>query len=307
MATILITGGSGLIGTHLTKSLLADGHLVRWLSRTAGHRHRVRAYAWDVDAGNIDPEAIREVDHVVHLAGAGIADKRWTSRRVQALIDSRARSIRVLLRAFQEVGSAPRSIVSAAGVGYYGATTSDHILSESDPPGHDTIARISVEWEHAVDEWSALCRVVKLRTPVVLAKEGGALPRLAQPVRFGLGAAIGSGKQWMPWVHIDDLVAAYRQALVNDRMRGAYNVVAGNATNTELMHTLAQVLKQPFLLPRVPGWVLRAALGEMASILLEGSRVNGSRLAASGALLRHTDLQETLGDLLSRRSGNAAH
>ncbi|MBK9177338.1 MAG: TIGR01777 family protein [Flavobacteriales bacterium] len=298
MATILITGGSGLIGQHLTEALRREGHIVRWLSRSAGHRNGVAVYAWDVNAGTIDTEAVQEVDHVVHLAGAGIADQRWTPPRVQELIDSRVESARLLLRAFQQAGNAPRSMVSASGVGYYGASTSDQLITENDPPGRDTIARISSEWERAVDEWGSLCRVVKLRTPLVLAKDGGALPRLAQPARFGLGAAIGSGKQWMPWVHIDDLIAAYQRALNDDRMSDAYNVVAGNATNAEFMRTLAQVLGRPFFLPRVPGWVLRTVLGEMASLLLEGSRVSGVRLEESGMRFGHTRLRDALTDLL---------
>lgn len=298
MATILITGGSGLIGKRLTEALRHENHMVRWLSRNAGSRHGVQAFAWDVNANTIDPEAVHDVDHVVHLAGSSIADRRWTEGRIQDLIDSRARSARLLMRAFQQAGTAPRSMVSAAGVGYFGSSTSDLVLSEGDPPGSDTIARISEEWERAVDEWGSLCRVVKLRTPVVLANDGGALPRLVQPVRFGLGAAIGSGQQWMPWVHIGDLVAAYQRALFDDRMSGAYNVVAGNATNDEFMRTLARILDKPLFLPRVPGWALRAFLGDMASLLLGGSQVSGSRLQETGFTFDHAGLADALNDLL---------
>jgi len=281
MAVVLITGGSGLIGRALTKALLARGDQVRWLSREAGLRGVVRAYAWDVERGMVDLEALRGVDHIVHLAGAGIADKRWSKRRVAELIASRADSARLLLRGAREAGCRPQCIVSASGVGYYGAVTRDLPFTEDDAPGADTIARITVEWERAVDEWASLCRVVKLRTPVVLAREGGALPKLAALARWGLAARIGSGKQWMPWVHVEDLVTAYLRALDDDTMQGAYNVVGGNSTNLEFTKVLASALKRPMWLPPVPGALMRLALGEVADLLLKGSPIESIRMSDS--------------------------
>ncbi|MFN3874317.1 MAG: TIGR01777 family oxidoreductase [Flavobacteriales bacterium] len=298
MATILITGGSGLIGRRLTGALLEQGHEVRWLSRKAGLQGEVRAFAWDVHAGTLDRAALAGVDHIVHLAGAGIADQRWTNARVQELIASRAASARLLLRAQQEAGAWPRCLVSAAGIGYYGAVTSERILSEDDPPGTDTLARISVEWERAADEWSAFTRVAKLRTPVVLAREGGALPKLARPVRLGLGAALGSGRQCMPWIHIDDMVKAYQQALFDQRWSGAINIVGGNATNAQVMREAARALRRPFFLPNVPASVLRLALGELACVLLEGSPVSGAKAHGLGFAPSHSGLPGALRELL---------
>lgn len=298
MATVLITGGSGLIGRRLSRNLVQGGHAVRWLSRSAGEREGIRAFRWDLGSGMIDPAALEGVDHVVHLAGAGIADRRWTAARIRELIDSRSTSARLLLKAFISAGHSPRTMVSAAGIGYYGAVTSDRPFTEEAPAGKDTIARISLEWERSVDEWSSHCRVVKLRTAVVLAPEGGALPKLALPVRLGLGAALGSGRQWMPWVHIDDLVEAYAAAIADERMHGAYHAVGGNATNGELMRALARVLQRPFFLPGVPASLLRLALGRMADVLLEGSPIDGSRLAAAGHGPRRTVLEDALRDLL---------
>ncbi len=299
MSTILITGGSGLIGTALTGSLLADGHSVRHLSRTPGKRHGVQAFAWDIKAGTMDPQALEGVDHIVHLAGAGIADSRWTRSRVQELIDSRSLSALLLLHTAKKTGSRPRSMVSAAGINYYGAVTSQHRFTETDPAGADTIACISLEWEAAVDQWASLCRVVKLRTPVVFAAQGGALTKLSAPVKLGLGAALGSGEQWMPWIHLEDLVKAYRYAIDNEQMHGAYNVCAPeDATNGDVMRTVAKVLERPYFLPPVPGFLMRLALGELAVILLEGSRADTERLKATGFTFTHPTLERTLRDVL---------
>lgn len=302
MATVLITGGSGLIGTHLTRSLLAQGHDVRHLGRRPGERpDGVFTHHWDPQHGVLDERALEGVDHLIHLAGAGIADKRWTGVRVRELIASRADTASLLLHAAQRMGVRPRSFISAAGLNYFGAITTDRIHEEQDPPAGDTIGRISVAWENAVDPWRSLCRVVKLRTPIVLARDGGALPRLALPVRWGLGAPLGHGRQWMPWVHIDDAVAIYLHAIHNDAMEGPYHVNASDQPdNRTFTRTLAQVLKRPFLLPPVPAVILRMALGELAGLLLEGSRASNARLLSTGYTFRFPRLDDALRDLLRR-------
>ncbi len=301
MAIILITGGSGLIGRHLSERLLTDGHTVRWLSRNPGTHGRITAFAWDPARGKVDAEALRGIDAVVHLAGAGIADERWTSARVNELIESRAGTARLLHRACIIEGITPRVFVSAAGVGFYGAVSSAHRFIESDSPGQDTIARISVAWEKGVDEWSSTCRVVKLRTPTVLAAEGGALRPLARLARWGMASPLGTGKQHMPWVHIDDLVQAYTHALHEPTMSGAYNIQGGCATNAAMMQAIAAAVHRPFFLPRVPGFLLRFMLGDMAQLLLEGSCVDDARLRDSGFRYAHTELPEALRRLLVKR------
>jgi len=241
------------------------------------------------------------VDHIVHLAGAGIADGRWSAERVKVLIESRATSSLLLLQQANQAGVAPKSFVSAAGINYYGAVTSDTIFQETAPAGTDTIGRISKEWETAVDAWTSVSRVVKLRTPVVLSAEGGALTKLALPVRFGLGSALGSGDQWMPWVHVDDLVSIYQRALFDDGYNGAYNVNApDHVTNDAFMRTLARVLKRPYFLPRVPGFALKLALGELSSILLEGSRADNQRLLSTGFQFQHPILEGALRGVLGK-------
>lgn len=303
MAKVLITGGTGLIGTALIQALENAGHQVHLLSRTASNAGgNVKRFRWSVQQGTMDPAAWQGVEHVVHLAGAGIADKRWSTARVQELIDSRAASALLLLRSAKEHGVELKSFVSAAGINYYGAITSDHVFVETDAPGTDTIGRISRDWEAAVDVWSSVCRVVKLRTPIVLSPTGGALAKLAAPVRFGLGAALGSGRQWMPWVHLDDLVRIYIEALFDDRFNGAYNVNSGNdVTNAAFMRTIARVLHRPYVLPAVPSFVLKVALGGLSSILLEGSRASNERLLATGYRFEHPELEAALSDLLRQQ------
>lgn len=301
MSTILITGGSGMIGTALTNTLREEGHSVRHLSRTAGVHDGVKAYAWNIERGTMDERALEGVEHVVHLAGAGIADKRWTDARVKLLIDSRCASARLLLERVQSNGTGIKSFVSAAGINYYGAVTSDHIYSETDPPGTDTIARISIAWEEAVDEWASYCRVVKLRTPIVLSPTGGALEKLTAPVRWGLGSPLGSGEQWVPWVHINDLVRIYHQAIIQEAMIGAYNVNTGiDVTNADLMRTIAQVLGKAYFLPRVPSFLLKVILGELSSVLLEGSRASNTRLGQTNFVFEFPELKVALIDLLHR-------
>jgi uncharacterized protein (TIGR01777 family) len=301
MSTILITGGSGLIGTALTRTLLDTGHTVRHLSRTASFHNGVEAYAWNIERGTMDERALEHVEHIVHLAGAGIADKRWTDARVKTLIDSRSVSARLLLDRVRSNNTAIKSFVSAAGINYYGAGTTDHIHTETDPPGMDTIARISIAWEEAVDEWASYCRVVKLRTPIVLAPNGGALQKLAELVRWGIGSPLGTGAQWVPWIHMNDLVRIYEQALFREHMDGAYNVNTGNdVTNADLMRTIAQVLRKAYFLPNVPGLFLKLYLGELSSVLLEGSRASNTRLMETKFMFEFPTLKEALIDLLDR-------
>jgi uncharacterized protein (TIGR01777 family) len=256
-------------------------------------------YAWDVDKGTMDGAALQGVDHIIHLAGAGIADKRWTDARKQELERSRAASARLLLHTAQAMGIAPKSFISSAGINYYGAVTTGHVFTETDAPGTDHIAHLSKAWEEAADQWASVCRVVKLRTPLVLARDGGGLAKLAMPVRLGLGAAFGSGDQWMPWVHVDDLVRIYQHALTHEAMRGAYNVNASEQlTNRDFTKAVAKALGKPMFLPSVPGFLLKIGLGELSTILLGGSRASNVKLLGTGFSFRYGTLAPALRDCL---------
>ncbi|MEO8066563.1 MAG: TIGR01777 family oxidoreductase [Flavobacteriales bacterium] len=299
MPTILITGGSGLIGTALTKALLAQGHTVRHLSRRPRDRNGVHAFAWDVQRGTLDKSALVGVEHIVHLAGENIVGKRWSPERLKLCRDSRTESARLLLRAVRETGVRPKSFVSASGVGYYGAMTTDRFFNESDPNANDTIGRLTRAWEDAVDEWQTITRVVKLRTPMVLAREGGALPRFVPLAKWFILAPLGSGNQWMPWVHIEDLVRLYIHAMSDTVMTGAYNACASEQPqHRAFMRAIAKAVHRPLFPIAVPAFALRLALGEMSALLTEGSRVARERLERSGFVFEHNEVAAALDDLL---------
>ena len=298
MSIILITGGSGLIGRALTAAL-ADDHEVRHLARAYKKVGAIRSYLWDVPAGKVDRAALEGVDHIVHLAGEPIVDKRWSAERLRACEQSRAESARLLLRTTQEMGLRPKSFVSASGVGYYGAITSDHVFNEEDAAAMDTIGRLTHVWEQAVDEWSSITRVVKLRTPMVLAPNGGAIARFLPLARWFLLAPLGSGRQWMPWVHIDDLVHAYIATMDSEAMDGAYNVCASEQPqHRAFMRAVAHAVHRPLFPIPIPGFGLRLVLGERAALILDGSRVSNEKLLSTGFRFQHEALDPALADLL---------
>lgn len=300
MSLVLITGGSGLIGTALTRSLLAHGHAVRHLSRKAGRRDDgVNAFAWDPSRGTIDAAAFDGVEYIVHLSGAPVAERRWTRARLKVLDDSRVGAALLIRKASRDHGVALKGFISASGINYYGAVTSEHVFDEEDPPGTDVIGQLTRRWEDAAFGFADLCRVVVLRTPLVLAREGGALPKLARIARWGLAAPLGSGRQWMPWVHINDLVRLYLIAIANETMKGAYNVATSSpVTNREFMRALAHATHRWMLPFPVPGFLLRLALGGVAGLLLEGSRASNAKLLATGFCFQHVDLQREMRILL---------
>ncbi|MBS1546287.1 MAG: TIGR01777 family oxidoreductase [Bacteroidetes bacterium] len=299
METVLITGGSGLIGSHLTKLLVAEGFTVRHLSRNNKPNAPVSTFSWDITKGLIDPRALQGVDHIIHLSGANLAGKRWTRARKQELLASRANAADLLREATAKAGTWPQTFISASGVNYYGTVTADHIFTEEEPAAGDFLGQLCRAWEAAADAWKPHCRVVKLRTPVVLARTGGALEKMAAPARMGLAAPLGSGKQWMPWVHIDDLARAYLHAIQRKDLQGAFNVAAPEQVrNLEFMHVLAKVLKRPFFLPPVPGLLLRMVLDGPGNLILNGSRAATGKLERTGFRYQFPQLKNALADLL---------
>ncbi len=298
MPTILITGGSGLIGTRLTQLLVGHGHNVRHLSRSKRTDAPVPVFTWSIERGEVDPQALEGVDHIIHLSGASIAGGRWTAARMRVLYDSRVKAAEVLLAAAERFGRFPGSFISASGINYYGAVTSEHVFSEDDPPADDAIGTLAQAWEHAADRWAPHCRVVKLRTPMVLAKQGGAWPKLSATARRGLAAPLGSGRQWITWVHLDDIARAYAHAVTHAGMHGAYTVAATEqVSNRDFTRQMAHALHKPAFLPGVPAVFLRLALGRLSDVLLKGSRVSNEKLLGSGFRFRYPTLGAALGEL----------
>ena len=281
---VLITGGSGLVGTRLTEILLERGftvsHLTRKVEKKTIGGKPVKTYFWDIKKEVIDEKAFLEADYLVHLAGAGIADENWSDERKKEIIDSRTKSIDLIVSKLKTLPHRIISFASASGIGYYGADTGDEHISEQYTPGSDFVADCCIQWEAAADKIEDLgIRTVKLRTGIVLSEKGGALPKLTQPVRWGVGAALGTGKQWQSWIHLDDLCEMYIKSLTDKQMTGAYNAVAPNpVTNYNLTKISAQVLNRPFWMPNVPEFTLKMVFGEMASIVLGGNYVLNQRI-----------------------------
>ncbi len=294
----MITGGTGLVGTRLTELLRQRGHEVMHLSRRA-QAGSVSAFTWDVQKGTLDERALNDVDAVIHLAGAGVADARWTAARKKEILDSRVDSTR-LLQKYLANNSRVKTFIAASAIGYYGFTTADEWVTETTSPGRDFLADVTRQWEDAVDQLALPSRrVIKLRIGIVLSANGGALAEIAKPVRWGFGAPLGSGRQYMSWIHLDDVCAMFIHALENATLSGAYNAVAPKpATNRQVTEAIAAALRKPLWLPPVPAFVLRLALGEMALMVLAGSRISPEKIIQTGFRFTHTDLRAAVADLL---------
>ena len=298
MSTILITGGTGLVGKHLSIMLSKKGYNVTVLSRN--QTTKPNCYYWNLETNYIDAKAVIEADYIIHLAGAGIADKRWTNERKIELIDSRVKSTNLLFRKIKELNPNLKAFIAASGIGYYGATTSTKIYEENDESGTDFLSEICKLWENASLQFKTInIRTVIFRTGIVLSNEGGAFQKISKPIKLGLGAALGSGKQYMPWIHIEDLCNMYVKAIENIELNGIYNAVAPeHITNNELTKSVARAIKRPLWTPNVPRFILKITFGKLAVILLEGSRVSSEKIVTTGFKFKYPTLTKALNNLL---------
>lgn len=294
---ILITGASGLIGTRLTELLLAQGHSVSHLGRSK-KEGEVPSFIWDIENGTMDSTALKGIDTLVHLAGAGIADKRWTVSRKREIIESRIKSTQLLFHTLKNNPHSINSFVSASAIGYYGFGHEDKIFFESDLPGKDFLAEVTKHWEVEVDKISSLgLRVAKIRIGIVLSEKGGALKEMARPIKLGLGAPLGTGNQFLSWVHLDDLCRMFVKAVEDEQMIGLYNAAAAWCTNEEMTRAIAKVLHKPLWLPHVPAFVLKIILGEMANIVLKGSKISSEKIRQAGFQFKFNRLEDAIRDL----------
>ena len=304
---VVITGGSGLIGGALARHLGASGYdavvLTRNVSRVGPLPPGVWAHEWDGLTAKGWTELLDEETSIVHLAGESIASGRWTEERKRRIRDSRVLSGKAVAEAIRQAPRKPRALLQGSAVGYYGPRGDEEIL-EGQPPGRGFLADVCVDWEVSTAEVESLgVRRVILRTGVVLAKEGGALPRMALPFRLLAGAPLGSGRQWLPWIHLADEVGAIRFLLEREDAQGPFNLVAPKpVTNRDFGDVLERVLRRPSPLQAlglgVPAPVFRAMLGEMADAVLQSQRVIPSRLLQLGYPFRFPDLDSALRDLL---------
>ena len=295
---ILITGGTGLVGAALVQKLEKRQHSVRILTRSKSDQEN--EFYWNIAEKTIDEKAFENLDCIIHLAGATISE-RWTDDYKRELYTSRIDSANLLREYCEKKQIHLKSFISASGVNYYGTFTSDQILTEkSGIIKNDFLAQLCEDWEKAADQFAELAdRVVCLRTAVVLAKDGGAFPLLKKTVDLNIGSAVGSGQQWMNWIHLDDMVEMYVQAVENPNITGKYNAVADEIpTNKEFMKKLAKVSSKFFLPFNVPNVVLKSVLGEMSSIILEGTRVDNKKIKSVGFDFKYKNLNQAFDDLV---------
>lgn len=296
MEQVLIAGGTGFIGNYLRKKLRDYGWVVYILTRDQSKAKQPGYYYWDPLLKEIDAHAITSTTVLINLTGAGIADKRWTNERIHELHDSRIMPTDFLIQTFKHSNQLKKVIQASGGTCYGYEKTNCH--SETSSYGEDIIGQLTKNWEASALEFSQFTELTIMRLGIVLGKEGGALPKLAKTVKFGLGAALGSGKQQMPWLHLEDL-ARFCIWAVETHQKGIYNLASGNCTNSELTQAIAKSLHKPLLLPRVPGFVLKMILGKRAEILLEGGCISNDKLIGAGFKFQHTDLQSTINNIFA--------
>ncbi len=300
---IVIVGGTGLIGRTLAADLLGAGHQVRVLSRggkrSADLPPAVQITQWDAENVDALKPLLDGVDAVVQLAGAGIGDGRWTADRKRLIRDSRVRSSGAIAVAIVS-GASPRVLVQGSAVGYYGAR-GDEEIDEGSAAGDDFLSHTCQAWEEAsaAVETSGVRRAIA-RTGVVLSVDGGALPRMALPFKLFAGGPAGGGRQWLPWIHLADEVAALRFLIESDEARGPFNLTSPNPlTNKEFSRVLGRVLRRPSFLP-APAFALKLALGEMSTLVLDGQRALPSRLGDLGFAFHYPDAESALRQLYGR-------
>ncbi len=291
---VLVSGSSGLVGSALCRALQSDGHSAGRLARS-GNAPEPGDVRWDPAAGELDLAAAEGAEAVVHLAGASIAAGRWNAERKRVIRDSRVEATRLLVTALSKLKRRPTVLVSASAIGYYGDRGEEE-LTEQSVPGSDFLAQVARDWEaEAARAEQAGIRVVCLRFGVILAAHGGALAKMLLPFRMGAGGKIGSGRQWMSWLTLEDAVGMARHALENTKLRGPVNAVAPNPVrNAGFTYTLGQAVHRPTIFP-MPAFAARLVFGEMAdALLLSSQKVVPQRLRESGYTFRHAELAGAL-------------
>lgn len=320
METILITGGTGLIGKRLTSLLLQNGYSVIILTRnkleasenfkledpqSTGY-HNLSFAEWNVNEQTIDRSAVEKADYIIHLAGAGVADKRWSDKRKKEIVESRTQSSALIVKALSETSHHVKAVVGASAIGWYGPDPSVPNLKpfvESDESNDDFLGQTCLQWEQSIEPVKKMnVRLVKLRTGIVLSSKGGALEEFRKPLRFGLSTILGSGSQIISWIHIDDLCRMYMQAIQDDKMQGAYNAVATHpVSNKKLNEMLAVKQRGKFYIPvYVPSFVLKMVLGEMSIEVLKSTTVSNEKVRKAGFQFIYPDVEKAIGELIEK-------
>jgi uncharacterized protein (TIGR01777 family) len=296
MRRIVITGGSGLVGTQLSVRLTEENYDIVHLTRSRQEGNRFKSFHWDPVNKLYDKDAFNDGDIIIHLAGANIGEKRWSAKRKKEITDSRKNTAALLYSATVASGIYPSAFITSSATGIYGSLISQNIFQETDPPAHDFLGETCQAWEDAAAPFEAAgIRVVKIRTSVVLAPHGSALSKLMLPAAAGLIIRFGPGNQYFPWIHIEDLCSVYIKAISDRGMSGAYNAAAPeHITHETLMREIARQKRLPVFLPYIPAWLTRLILGEMSVVLTTGSRVSSELLLNEGFRYRYPDIRSAL-------------
>lgn len=295
---VLITGASGMLAQYLANNL-ANVYAFRFLTRNPINENE---FLWDINNEHIDDKALKGVDHIIHLAGASVAEKRWTTNRKKEILSSRVDSARLILNKLQENQLTIKSFISASAVGYYGTNTSENILTEESPNGNDFLSAVCNQWENAALQFKAnniAERVAIFRIGIILQKNEGALKKMTQPIKYGIGSALGNGKQYVPWIHIEDLSRLLQSAIENQNINDTFNAVAPqHITNKEFTNKIAKHLNKRILLPPIPKFILKLIFGEMAVILIEGSKISPKKILNIGFKFKYDNIDKALKDIL---------
>ncbi|MFQ6610683.1 MAG: TIGR01777 family oxidoreductase, partial [Fidelibacterota bacterium] len=260
----------------------------------------------DQQSCTMDAHSLENIEILIHLSGANIGSHRWTKTRKQQILDSRIHTANAMFNILQNRKHKVHTMISMSAVGFYGSSDTDEVFTEVSPPGNDFLAMVCSKWEDAAFQFTQLgVRTVIFRSGVVLASGGGALNKMAFPFRFGLGAPLGTGLQFLPWIHIDDLCQIFLKAVREIEMSGVYNAVAPeHINNREFSKILSQVLNRPFWLPHIPGFALKWLLGEMSQMVLDGSRVSAGKLQNTGFNFKYPTLQSALTEIYTKHEKN---
>lgn len=294
---VLITGATGMIGKKLVPALIEKGYKISMLSRSARPLPNTRVFLWNVENQTIDIGCFEGVTAIIHLAGENIASKRWTPKRKQQILDSRVQSTKLLYKGLASCSHTVSTLISASAVGFYG-NRGDEVLTEISNPGDDFLANCCIQWEAAVDEGTHQnLRIVKLRTGFILDKATGGLPLMALPVKLFLGAPLGSGRQWIPWIHLHDMVNLYIHALENS-MQGVFNATApAPVTNKTFTKSIAHVLQRPVWPVHVPAALIKGIMGEMSAVALSSTNTSAQKVLNTGFNFKYNQLQDALTEI----------
>jgi uncharacterized protein len=306
MDTVIITGGTGLVGTALSKFLLSRGYQVIILTRNPKPQKisspGLSYAAWNVKEQSVNEEAFKKANYIIHLAGAGVADKPWTENRKREIVESRTKGSELLINAMTGIPNSIMAVVSASAIGWYQQYKGDPSV-ETDPPAADFLGETCVAWENAIKPVEALGkRLVILRTGIVLSNEGGAFPAFRRPIQYGIAGILGNGKQMISWIHIEDLCRLYLEAMVNTNWSGVYNAVSPDSVNNRnFTMALAKKIKGSFFIPiPVPNFILRMMLGDRSEEVLKNSNISANKIKQQGFQFIYPTVDTAFTDLTGR-------